>query len=697
MKRCKAWFAYFAAIALTVVFFSIFQTAHAEEIDSEDWTIRPLTTDTAEIIHYRGPEHSVVIPKYISGYKITSIGENAFYYCDSPTSITIPNSVTAIGESAFCHCESLTSITIPNSVTTIGESAFAFCESLTSITIPNSVTAIGKNAFELCYNLKNITIGRIISKHPLGELMEEYWESEALKYKIQKITILDGVTAIGNYAFQHCYNVTSIKIPDSVTSIGEYAFKYCHGLTSITIPNGVTSIGDGAFNFCSKLTSVMIPNSVTTIKDKVFADCKSLTSIKIPDGITSIGDGAFSGCESLTNITLPNSVTTIGKWAFDRCGFTTIPDGVTTIEEGMFSNCSKFTSITIPNGVTGIGDYAFSGCESLTSITIPNSVTGIGDYAFDCCSKLTSIMIPNSVTTIGEWAFHHCTSLTNITLPNSVTSIGDYAFKFCQSLTSITIPNSVTSIGLAAFDNCEKLTIYYQGSKSKWNRVTEHAYVPYYVKVVFLKGGGTTSPPTSTTNLPSGSTGSGEMTSSTGEPTFTLPPVEKQPVVMTDEETGIKIGAAEGVLPSDTSLVVKPSNFVLTDAAGKFTAFDISLESGGAKIQPNGKVQVSIPIPAGYDKTRLTIYCIADDGAKTELPSSVNGNTITFETNHFSTYVVAEKAVAHKIGNHSQLDEKTGGNPVAWIVLGIVLVAVAGGGFALWWFKLRKKSPTNPE
>ena len=75
---------------------------------------------------------------------VTSIGESAFWWCKSLTSITIPNSVTSIGESAFWGCKSLTSITIPSSVTSIGEGAFRWCESLTSITLPKHITNINK-------------------------------------------------------------------------------------------------------------------------------------------------------------------------------------------------------------------------------------------------------------------------------------------------------------------------------------------------------------------------------------------------------------------------------------------------------------------------------------------------------------------------------------------------------------------------
>ena len=83
---------------------------------------------------------------------VTSIEDSTFEYCNSLTSITIPDSVTSIGDSTFEYCNSLTSIIIPDSVISIGKSAFSGCDSLTSIIIPDSVTSIGKSAFSGCYN-----------------------------------------------------------------------------------------------------------------------------------------------------------------------------------------------------------------------------------------------------------------------------------------------------------------------------------------------------------------------------------------------------------------------------------------------------------------------------------------------------------------------------------------------------------------
>ena len=70
-----------------------------------------------------------------------------------------------------------------------------------------------------------------------------------------------------------------MTISEGVTSIGDYAFGGCRGLTSVTIPSSVTSIGSGAFNYCSSLTSVTIPSSVTSIGDYAFGDCSNLINV----------------------------------------------------------------------------------------------------------------------------------------------------------------------------------------------------------------------------------------------------------------------------------------------------------------------------------------------------------------------------------------------------------------------------------
>ena len=71
---------------------------------------------------------------------VTSIGDNAFYWCRSLASVTIPAGVTTIGASAFLAC-GLTAITIPSSVTSIGDYAFYDCDSLAGVTFEGTISS----------------------------------------------------------------------------------------------------------------------------------------------------------------------------------------------------------------------------------------------------------------------------------------------------------------------------------------------------------------------------------------------------------------------------------------------------------------------------------------------------------------------------------------------------------------------------
>ena len=187
-------------------------------------------------------------------YDVTSIGDNAFYYCTGLTSVTIPSSVTSIGSLAFNGCTSLTSVTIPSSVTSIGSYAFRGCTGLTSIDIPGSVTTIGR------------------------------------------------------YAFYECTGLTSIDIPGSVTTIGDYALAYCGNLQSINVDseNAFYTSEDGVLYNITKTTliccpagktSIEISTSVDTICAYAFSECKSLRTLTIPSGVSYLGSYILDGAK----------------------------------------------------------------------------------------------------------------------------------------------------------------------------------------------------------------------------------------------------------------------------------------------------------------------------------------------------------------------------------------------------------------
>ena len=357
--------------------------------------------------------------------------------------------------------------------------------------------------------------------------------------QIRKITISEGVTSIGEYAFEECTNVTSISIPGSVTELNEYCFSACVSMKNITIPQSVTRIADGVFDACEKLTDIYyggtdaswkhitswnagLGNNVRIHSTGVFTgkcgdnltwkiDNNEVLTIsgtgRIPDyndpssggnntapwygyayqikkvvlgsGVQNIGNNAFAGCYGMTDITIPDGVTSIGDSAFDWCSALTeisIPGTVSSIGDSAFYGCSALTEISIPGTVSSIGDSVFSGCSALTEISIPDTVSSIGDSAFSRCSALTEISIPSTVSSIGSYAFSGC-ALREVEIPQGITSIQTRTFQYCTQLTKITIPDSVTSVEICAFDNCPVLkTVYYGGTEAQW----EGMYVDNY-------------------------------------------------------------------------------------------------------------------------------------------------------------------------------------------------------------------------
>ena len=500
---------------------------------------------TAEVRHknYSG---DIVIPSSIVyegvNCSVVSIGERAFYECGELTSVTIPNSVSSIGAYAFYECSSLSNVTIPQNVTSIGNYTFYGCRSLTNFTVPNGVTNIGKDAFQWCTGLRSITIPNSVTSigdgvfynctslekviisdlsawcciYFGGSLSNPLFYANHLylgeSTEITDLVIPDGITKIGNHAFERCSGITSVTIPNTVISIGEKSFYACDGLKLLTIGSDVVDIYKQAFAYCKELTEVYcyakkIPYTVQ-IFDNSFVEYATLyvpsslieqykakspwsgfgkiEELDYVDGIyyNLNGDEAevtyrddnynsYSGTvvipESITYRGKNFSVTKIGDNAFRSCsGLTSviIPNSVKTIGDAAFYGCTGLTSIALPENVSSIGNYTFSYCKNLTAATIPNSVKTIGDAAFDGCSGLTSIALPDNLSNIGNVAFRGCSSLTSIVIPNSVTTINVGTFAGCASLASITIPSVIEYISNFAFKECKSLADVYCLSES---------------------------------------------------------------------------------------------------------------------------------------------------------------------------------------------------------------------------------------
>ena len=324
--------------------------AYDFEADGIYYNILPDEDNAVEVTRAYGNDYmgDVAIPAEVSyegsTYRVTTIGNEAFYNCSALTTVSMP-SVETIGESAFNRCNGLASVTIPV-VETIGEYAFALCYDLTSITIPGTTTAISGLAFYGCISLYDIKV---------DEANSHFTASDGILYDKEKTALL------ACPAFR-----LSASIPASVTKISAGAFGGNSTLLSVSMPSVVT-VDDWAFSECTSLKSIEMP-SVKTIGKSAFDGNSLLESVKMPVAVT-IGPQAFYGCSSLKSVEMPSAK---------------------AIDNQAFSNCDYLSSVSIPV-VETIGELTFEQCKSLLSVDIPGSVTAIGDYAFAGCTSLSEV------------------------------------------------------------------------------------------------------------------------------------------------------------------------------------------------------------------------------------------------------------------------------------------------------------------
>lgn len=86
------------------------------------------------------------------------------------------------------------------------------------------------------------------------------------------------VVAIGERAFDMCWEITSISIPEGVTLIEHRAFSDCY-FPILTLPSTITEIQDMAFMMCHMDTIVLLSNTPPTISEMSFDMFHSLCII----------------------------------------------------------------------------------------------------------------------------------------------------------------------------------------------------------------------------------------------------------------------------------------------------------------------------------------------------------------------------------------------------------------------------------
>lgn len=172
---------------------------------------------TARITGAENISGSVVIPQEIDGYKVTSIGDRAFFGNCDITSVTVPDGITEIGSFAFSGCLGLTDVKLSQYTEKLGSSCFLSCTALVEADLGNSLTAVPERCFYACTSLR--------------------WAD-----------IPETASLIGSEAYFSCPDTSGIRIPPSVKTIGTDAIGSHYNIrtkSAETIPGfNVTGMAD---------------------------------------------------------------------------------------------------------------------------------------------------------------------------------------------------------------------------------------------------------------------------------------------------------------------------------------------------------------------------------------------------------------------------------------------------------------------
>ncbi len=305
---------FISAILAIVVFFCHTQIGSMESFDDsgtgaltyDDYEYTVLEDETVEITKYQGTETEIVVPSVIDEKPVTSIGKLSFCF-KTITSVFIPDSVLSIGESAFYMCESLEEINLPDSIISIDRCAFAYCKSLKEIAIPDGISILREATFTDCRELNSVIIPESIT---VLERMV-FYDCK----KLAEISIPDTVISIGANAFGNTLWLNNRQNEDPLVVINRILIDGKKSSGDINVPGGVKIIGNNAFEGNRNIKAVTLPYGLMDIAQDAFLNCTQLVSINISNTVQNIGNRALFHCLNMMSVVIPKSVMEIGEYA----------------------------------------------------------------------------------------------------------------------------------------------------------------------------------------------------------------------------------------------------------------------------------------------------------------------------------------------------------------------------------------------
>lgn len=154
----------------------------------------------------------------------------------------------------------------------------------------------------------------------------------------------------------------------------------------------------------------------------------------------------------------------------------------------------------------------------------------------------------------------------------------------------------------------------------------------------------------------------------------TKPTTPEKPAVKTveyaDKAADISAFANEGVIADGAVFTATP---VADETKDNKLVYNFKFTKDGKEVQPKGSVTVKIPVPEALKGKTVYVYRAESNGTYTKMNTKVEGDLITFTTDHFSKYLITDEVIK----GATEENPKTG---IPETAVAMAAVAIAGAG-----------------
>ncbi len=559
--------------------------------------------------------------------QLETIEKEAFYKCTKLVP-HIPDGVKLIGEYAFCYSTGENTppdLSIPASVEFIDYMAFHGCL-FNKYIVDEHNTNYSNDKNGILFNKDK----SVLISVPSAIDMEEY-EIDAAVIRIEHHSFYDNET------------LKTIRIPDTVTEIGYYAFG-SSAIENIELAYGLKRIPTYAFSRCDNLSTFVVPRSVEIIEDHAFY-ASMLDEIYVPRETEYIGEYLSNNLFLVMHCyegSVAETYATQKSWKIE---YIDDPD-ISKLTELL----NEYRNLNRKNYVEESLATLDEAVAQVDLVTIYYTAEQVAEWEYKISEAFEKIeLLPADYSEISEM-IQRAYSIDRSLYTTESLAVLDKAVEAVESDIGIDEQNRVDKF---AYDIANALfslkylpanydSVYCAIEESK--KVDRRLYSQESLTVLDQS--------ISSVNYDLNITEQDKVENYAQRIYSSLDALEYANVILRNEPHGVVVSATTKELDPDTALTVdlkdssdlQSGNFAVGGTVKSITLYDIILLLNAEKIQPDGFVTVKIKLPEGVDPNRCKVYHIIDDPVDplVRYATTLEGNFIVFETDHFSEFAVIE-------------------------------------------------------